>query len=79
MAYQPNNEKMLEAVLTDEKLMEFGNYTHRDIACINSIYQATESDNFIISAVARIIRGYGEGDSDNEIYKMVNNFLKNNV
>lgn len=79
MAYQPNNEKMLEAVLTDPKLMEYGNYSHDDIARINSIYQAIDSDNVVISAVARIIHGYGEGNSESEIYKIVNNFLKNNV
>ena len=79
MACQSNNEKMLEAVLTDEKLMAFGQYTHDDISRINSIYQALESDNIVISTVARIIHAYSEENSESEIYKMVNNFLKNNV
>lgn len=79
MVYQPNNEKMLEAVLTDEKLMDFGKYSHTDVAGISSIYQAIESDNFVISAVARIIKDYGDGNSETEIYKTVNNFLRNNV
>ena len=35
-----NNEKILQAVLLDDKLMEFGGYTAEDIG---NIYQAIDS------------------------------------
>ena len=37
MAYASNNDKMLEAVLTDLDLMKFGKYTPSEIT---SVYQA---------------------------------------
>ena len=37
MAYISNNDKMLQAVLLDERLMKFGGYTPEDIG---NIYQA---------------------------------------
>ena len=40
-----NNEKILQAVLLDDKLMEFGGYTAEDIG---NIYQAIDSDNCVI-------------------------------
>ena len=76
MAYTTNNDKMLEAVLTDPDLMKFGNYSAADIT---SIYQALESDNYVISAVAQIIKRSAEGASDKEIYKEVTEYLKKNV
>ena len=48
MAYITNNEKMLQAVLLDERLMKFGGYSPADIG---NIYQALDSDNYVINAV----------------------------
>ena len=76
MAYTTNNDKMLEAVLTDPYLMKFGNYSPADI---QSIYQAVSSDNFVISAVAQIIQKSSEGATEKEIYKEVTEYLKKNV
>ena len=68
MAYTTNNDKMLEAVLTDEYLMKFGKYNPTDIT---SVYQAASSDNVVVSAVAQIIQRSSEGATEKEI----NNFL----
>ena len=76
MAYTTNNDKMLEAVLMNLDLDKFGNYSAADIT---SIYQALESDNYVISAVAQIIKRSAEGSSDKEIYKEVTEYLKKNV
>ena len=76
MAYTTNNDKMLEAVLMNLDLDKFGNYSTADIT---SIYQALESDNYVISAVAQIIKRSAEGASDKEIYKEVTEYLKKNV
>ena len=67
---------MLEAVLMNLDLDKFGNYSAADIT---SIYQALESDNYVISAVAQIIKRSAAGASDKEIYKEVTEYLKKNV
>ena len=76
MAYKTNNDKMLEAVLLDERLMKFGKYTSADIG---NIYQALDSDNCVINVVARIIQRTNEGATDKEIWKEVNEYLKHNL
>lgn len=76
MATITNNEKILQAVLLDEKLMEYGNYTAEDIG---NIYQALDSDNCIISTVAQIISRTGEGATERELWKEINDYLKRNV
>lgn len=48
-----NDNKMLQAVLLDENLMKFGDYTPSDISTID---QALDSDNYVINAVAQIIK-----------------------
>lgn len=76
MAYKRNDDKMLQAVLMDEHLMKFGNYTP---AQIGTIYQALESDNFIINAVAQIIKGTSDGETERELWRKINEYLKQNV
>lgn len=44
-----NNNKMIEAVLLDKDLMDYGQY---NIANIPSIFAALDSDNHIVNAVA---------------------------
>lgn len=60
----------------DEHLMKFGNYTP---AQIGTIYQALDSDNFVINAVAQIISRTGEGATERELWKEINDYLKRNV
>ena len=76
MAYINNEDKMLHAVLMNERLMEFGNYELNEIG---SIYQALDSENHVINAVAQIIKRTGEGASSNELWKEINEYLKRNV
>ena len=76
MASITNNEKILHAVLLDEKLKEFGGYTAEDIG---NIYQAIESDNCVISTVAQIISRTSEGATERELWKEINDYLKRNV
>lgn len=67
---------MLQAVLMDEHLMKYGNYTASQIG---SIYQALDSDNYIINAVAQIISRTSEGATEKELWKEINEYLKRNV
>ena len=76
MAYKRNDDKMLQAVLMDERLMKYGNYSASQIG---SIYQAIDSDNYIINAVAQIIKRTGEGATERELWKEINEYLKRNV
>lgn len=76
MASMTNNEKILQAVLLDERLMEFGGYTSEDIG---NIYQAMDSENYVISTVAQIINRTNEGTTERELWKEINDYLKRNV
>lgn len=76
MASMTNNEKILQAVLLDERLMEFGGYTSEDIG---NIYQAMDSENYVISTVAQIINRTSEGATERELWKEINDYLKRNV
>ena len=76
MAYKRNEDKILQAVLMDERLMKYGNYSASQIG---SIYQALDSDNYIINAVAQIIKRTGEGATEKELWKEINEYLKRNV
>ena len=77
MAYKSNLDKMLEAVLLDEQLMKFGKYRAHEI---NNIYQALESDNYVINVVAQIIKRTSEDDAkEGEIWREINEYLKRNV
>lgn len=67
---------MLQAVLLNERLMKVGNYTQSDIG---SLYAALDSDNYIINTVAQIIKRAGEGASERELWKEINDYLKRNV
>lgn len=76
MEHNSISDKMLRAVLLDEKLMEFGGYTAADCT---SIAQALYSDNCIVSAVARIIDRGNSAASESEIYKEVSEYLKRTI
>ena len=69
-------DKMLQAVLMDEKLMAFGEYTPDEC---RSLAQALSSDNCIVRAVATIIDSGRMGASETEIYRAVSDYLKSNI
>ena len=71
-----NDNKMLQAVLLDEDLMKFGEYTPADISTIE---QALDSGNYVINAVAQIIKRIGEGATEKELWKEINKYLMDNV
>lgn len=67
---------MLEAVLLDEQLMKFGKYEAYEVG---NIYQALESDNYVINVVAQIIKRCSEDDAkESEIWREINDYLKRN-
>ena len=75
MAYI-NETKMLQAVLMDEKLMKVGDYEASEIS---DIYQALNSENYVINAVAQIIHRTSEGATSQELWREVQSYLFKNV
>lgn len=71
-----NSDRMLQTVLSDEKLIAYGEYNAADYETID---QALNADNFVVVAVAKIINGLRRNSSENEIYNEVSNYLKNNI
>ena len=71
--FNENYNKILEAVLLDEKLMEYAQYEPSEIS---SLECALSSKNAIVSAVATIVEGLSEDMSEKEIYNTVNDLLK---
>jgi hypothetical protein len=71
--YNENYNKILEAILLDEKLMEYGQYEPSEIS---SLEYALGSENAIVSAVATIVDGLSENMSEKDIYNTVNDLLK---
>lgn len=71
--YNENYNKILEAILLDEKLMEYGQYKPSEIS---SLEYALGSGNAIVSAVAAIVDGLSEDMSEKDIYNTVNDLLK---
>ena len=74
--YNNNSNRILQAVLTDENLIEFGEYNPADY---QSLDEALVSDNLVVNTVARIINEVNEESSPREIYNMVTTYLKNNI
>ena len=71
-----NSDKMLQIVLSDEKLAEYGEYNPADYETVD---QALSSDNLIVVAVAKIINGLRYNNTEKEIYNEVSSYLKNNI
>lgn len=71
-----NSDKMLRIVLSDEKLIEYGNYNPEDY---NTVDEALCSDNPIVVAVAKLINGVQRNYTPKEIYDEVRNYLTTNL
>lgn len=74
--YFTNGDKILQAVLSDERLCEFAGYNPADF---DTITDALDSDNSIVCAVAKIIDGSARNATEKEIYNEVSNYLKQNI
>ena len=70
--YQTNDDKILQAVIADEQLVNFYGYNPNDY---NSISDALDSDVALIQAIAQIINRNEQKATEREIYNEVSNFL----
>lgn len=71
-----NTQKMLNAVLSQlqSELPKYG-----PAVLPSTIYEGVRSENYLIGAVATIIRREDEGADEKEIYKEVNQYLNDRV
>lgn len=73
-----NKERMLHMVLDDPKLQELYDYEKSEY---EDLYQALNSENVIVAAVARIIK-YLDGSTDEsdqkKVYMTVFNYINEN-
>lgn len=74
--YLTNGDKVLQAVLSDQKLCEFADY---NVADFETISEALDSDNPIICAIAKIIDGNERSLTEREIYNEISNYLKQTI
>lgn len=73
-----NKERMLHMVLDDQKLQELYEY---DKSEYEDLYQALNSDNVIVAAVARIIKyldGSTEESDQKKVYMTLFNYINEN-
>lgn len=74
--YLTNGDKILQAVLSDQRLCEYAEYSPADFETISD---ALDSDNPIVCAVAKIIDGNERNLTEREIYNEVSNYLKQTI
>lgn len=74
--YFTNEDKVLQAVLSDSNLMKWGSYT---ITGVETINEALNSNNPIICAVAKIIYDKENKASEKEIYNEVFKYLFDSI
>jgi hypothetical protein len=74
-----NEDKMLQLVLSDDKLSSFYEYNAEEY---QSVSDALQSDNTVVVAVAKIIRGIAENSDKSiqkSVYQEVFNYLNQNL
>lgn len=74
--YFTNGDKILQAVLSNQRLCDYANYNSADF---ETITDALDSDNPIVCAVAKIIDRNERNLTEREIYNEVSNFLKQTI
>ncbi len=74
--YQTNGDKILQAVIADEQLINFYGYNHDDF---RSISDALDFDIVVIQAIAQIINRNEQKATEREIYNEVSNYLRANI
>ena len=74
--YLTNGDKILQAVLSDQRLCEYAEYNPADFETISG---ALDSDNPIVCAVAKIVDCNERNLTEREIYNEVSNYLKQTI
>jgi hypothetical protein len=70
--YQTNGDKILQAVIEDDQLVNFYDYNPNDYCTVSD---ALDSDVAVIHAIAQIINRNEQKASEKEIYNEISNYL----
>lgn len=71
-----NSDKMLQIVLSDPRLIDYGGYNSEDY---KTVIDALNSESIVVVAVAKIVQGVQRDFTSREIYAEVQNYLKMNL
>lgn len=71
-----NSDKMLQTVLNDQRLIDYGKYNPEDYETVDD---ALNSECATVVAVAKFIQGVQRRYSSKEIYTEIHNYLKTNL
>lgn len=71
-----NEDKILQAVLSDAQLIKKAEFNPMDYPDIPS---ALDSENPTVCAIAKIISGCTQNSTESTIYKEVSNYLKDEL
>lgn len=71
--YLTNEDKILQAVLAEQRLIKYAEYNPADYETISD---ALDSDKPVVCAVAKIIDCNERNLNEREIYNEVSNYLK---
>ena len=63
--YQTNGDRILQAIINDKNLIEYYDYNPNEFSCIE---EALNSEYPIINAIAQIIYGMEQKETEKEIY-----------
>lgn len=74
--YLTNNDKILQAVLSDAQLSELGNYNPSDYQTLD---EAFDSDNAVVKTVAELIGGLAQNFAEKQIYNQIFDRLRGEV
>lgn len=74
--FRSNADRLISSVLDDSQLSDYGKYSAYEYSDLDT---AETSDNAIVVAVAKIVKGVTEGKSETAIYNEVSNYLKTKI
>ena len=74
--YLTNGDKILQAVLSDQRLSKYAEYKPVEFETIS---EGLDSDNPVVCAIAKIIDGNERKSTEKEIYNEVSNYLKQTI
>ena len=74
-----NEDKMLQAVLSDDELIQEYKYNPEEYASVTNAFYAGDDKQPIVVAVATIIRDIKNGNAEKEVYKNIVNLFNKNL
>ena len=74
-----NEDKMLQAVLSNEELIQEYKYNLEQYSSVTNAFYAGDDNQPIVVAVATIIRDIKNGSAEKEVYKKIVSLFNKNL